>query len=39
MRNNKLASILRKIPPATYIILLMIAIYGFAAPGFFTSAT
>ncbi len=36
MRNNKLASILRKIPPATYIILLMIAIYGFAAPGFFT---
>lgn len=36
MQGSKLMGILRKIPPATYIILLMIAIYGFAAPGFFT---
>lgn len=36
MQGSKLMGFLRRIPPATYIILLMIAIYGIAAPGFFT---
>ena len=36
MQRDKLLGFLRKIPPATYIILLMITIYGLAAPGFFT---